>query len=154
MTTDGHQRATTRLTSSDRRLAILDNAELVFVRSGFHSTSTREIAEACDVTEPVLYRHFKGKEDLFLSVLARMFDEGLGELDAHPGGHGADQTRLRILEALLLCNTASQIPQAGELAISRKAQLESAFGRSPDKGTGSRLANELGELILERLGFA
>ena len=81
MTTDHDGRGTTRLTADDRRLAILDNAELVFVKNGFQSTSTREIAEACGVTEPVLYRHFKGKEDLFLSVVARMFEDCLRVLE-------------------------------------------------------------------------
>ena len=152
MTTDRDGRGTTRLTADDRRLAILDNAELVFVKNGFQSTSTREIADTCGVTEPVLYRHFKGKEDLFLSVVARMFAEGLKVLESRERtGIQAEQARLRILEALLLCNTTTRIEEVGSLARSRGAALKAAFNANRGDGAESELAPSLGRLILDRL---
>ena len=156
MTTDHNERGTTRLAAGDRRLAILDNAELVFVKNGFEATSTREIADACGVTEPVLYRHFNGKEDLYLSVLTRMLGEGLRELSSHaPAGDLARAARLRILEAVLLCATTTGIQQTADLVRDNRLGLESAF-ISPDAvdGSGSELASELGKLILERIGIA
>ena len=132
MTTDHDGRGTTRLTADDRRLAILDNAELVFVKNGFQSTSTREIAEACGVTEPVLYRHFKGKEDLFLSVVARMFEDCLkGSSVATGQDSRPNRPELRILEALLLCKP-TRVEEAGSLARSRGAALKAAF--TADRG--------------------
>ncbi|MBG84090.1 MAG: hypothetical protein CMJ40_06030 [Phycisphaerae bacterium] len=152
MTTDHNERGTTRLTADDRRLAILDNAELVFVKNGFHATSTREIADACRVTEPVLYRHFKGKEDLFLTMLRRMFEDGIRDLQTQEQSEiEAEQARLRILEALLLCNSTPQIEETGSLARSRAAELKAAFGRNQPDGPGSELAVSLGRLILDRL---
>ena len=152
MTTDHDRRGTTRLTADDRRLAILDNAELVFVKNGFQSTSTREIAEACGVTEPVLYRHFKGKEDLFLSVVARMFEDCLRVLErGDRTGLEAEQARLRILEALLLCNTTTRVEEAGSLARSRGAALKAAFTADRGDRAESDLAPALGRLILDRL---
>ena len=152
MTTDHNERGTTRLTADDRRLAILDNAELVFVKNGFQSTSTREIAEACGVTEPVLYRHFRGKEDLFLTVVDRMFTDGLRDLEGREQtGILAEQAKLRLLEALLLCNTTAQIEEAGSLARSRGAELKAAFSRNPGDRAESELAPSLGRLILDRL---
>ena len=155
MTTDHNERGTTRLTAGDRRLAILDNAELVFVKNGFEATSTRGIAEACDVTEPVLYRHFKGKEDLYLSVLTRMLDDGLRELSSHaPSEDLARAARLRILEALLLCGTTTGMQQTTDLVRGNRLRLESAFSPDAVDGSGSELASELGKLILERIGIA
>ena len=152
MTTEHDERGTTRLTAEDRRLAILDNAELVFVKNGFQSTSTREIADACGVTEPVLYRHFKGKEDLFLTVLARMLEDGLRDLETRDQTRiQVEQARLRILEALLLCNTTSRMEEARSLARSRGEELKAAFSGNQRDGAESELAPSLGRLILDRL---
>lgn len=58
------QRALTR-----RRL--LDGAEAVFARSGYHGASVDEIAREAGATTGALYSNFAGKEDLFLAL----FDE-------------------------------------------------------------------------------
>ena len=51
------------------------------------------------MTEPVLYRHFKGKEDLFLSVVARMFEDCLRVLErGDRTGLEAEQARLGSLK--------------------------------------------------------
>jgi AcrR family transcriptional regulator len=56
------QRALTR-----RRL--LDAAEAVFARRGFHGASVDEIAREAGATTGALYSNFAGKEDLFLALL-------------------------------------------------------------------------------------
>src|SRR5262245_1216387 len=67
-----------RLSGEQRREAILDAALPVFATKGFAGTTTRDLAKAAGVTEPVLYRHFPSKADLFLAVLraaeARMLE--------------------------------------------------------------------------------
>jgi AcrR family transcriptional regulator len=55
------QRALTR-----RRL--LDGAEAVFARSGYHGASVDEIAREAGATTGALYSNFAGKEDLFLAL--------------------------------------------------------------------------------------
>jgi AcrR family transcriptional regulator len=55
------QRALTR-----RRL--LDGAEAVFARSGFHGASVEGIAREAGATTGALYSNFAGKEDLFLAL--------------------------------------------------------------------------------------
>jgi AcrR family transcriptional regulator len=55
------QRALTR-----RRL--IDAAETVFARSGYHGASVGEIAREAGATTGALYSNFAGKEDLFLAV--------------------------------------------------------------------------------------
>lgn len=54
-----------RLSAAERREAILTTAAVLFGQKGLHGVTTREIAAACGVSEPVLYRHFKSKEDLY-----------------------------------------------------------------------------------------
>jgi AcrR family transcriptional regulator len=58
-----------RLTAEARREAILDAALAVFAERGYEGASTAEIAAAAGCSEPVLYKHFSGKRDLFVAVL-------------------------------------------------------------------------------------
>jgi len=48
---------------------VLDCACGVFSSSSYRGTTTAEIAKKAGVTEPVLYRHFASKRDLYLAVL-------------------------------------------------------------------------------------
>jgi AcrR family transcriptional regulator len=59
----------TRLPAEERRAAVLDAACVIFARGSYRSTTTAEIAKHAGVTEPVLYRHFSSKRDLYLSCL-------------------------------------------------------------------------------------
>ncbi len=59
-----------RLTPADREQQIVENAIKVFSKTGF-SASTRELAHALGVTQPLLYRYFATKEDL----IERVYDE-------------------------------------------------------------------------------
>lgn len=52
-----------------RRGEILDAATTVFYRRGYDAGTMREIAEEVGVSEPALYRHFSGKEDLFEEII-------------------------------------------------------------------------------------
>jgi AcrR family transcriptional regulator len=58
-----------RLAGPDRRKQILDIAMKLFSEQGFDGTSTRQIAEAAEINEALIFRHFKTKEDLYWSVL-------------------------------------------------------------------------------------
>jgi AcrR family transcriptional regulator len=48
---------------------VLDAACVIFSRGSYRSTTTAEIAKHAGVTEPVLYRHFSSKRDLYLACL-------------------------------------------------------------------------------------
>jgi AcrR family transcriptional regulator len=58
-----------RLAAPERRAALLDCACAVFSEGSYRGTTTAEIARAAGVTEPVLYRHFESKRDLYLACL-------------------------------------------------------------------------------------
>ncbi len=50
------------------RLRLLDAAEAVFARRGFHGAAVDEIAREAGATTGALYASFAGKEDLFLQL--------------------------------------------------------------------------------------
>ncbi len=58
-----------RLPAPERRAAVLGCACRVFSKGSYHGTTTAEIARAAGVTEPILYRHFESKRDLYLACL-------------------------------------------------------------------------------------
>jgi AcrR family transcriptional regulator len=65
-------RATRRPRGEPRRL-LLDAARDLFARQDYRSTTTREIAEAAGVIEPLLFRHFGSKAALFRETMVVPF---------------------------------------------------------------------------------
>jgi TetR/AcrR family transcriptional regulator len=58
-----------RLSAEARRAAVLDSARSVFSRSSYRGATTAEIAREAGISEPILYRHFGSKRDLYLACL-------------------------------------------------------------------------------------
>ena len=58
-----------RLPAPERRAALLECACGVFSSGSYHGATTAEIAREAGVTEPVLYRHFDSKRELYLACL-------------------------------------------------------------------------------------
>src|SRR5918994_7258424 len=58
-----------RLSSEERRRAIVDAVRDVFADKGFDGTTTRELAKAAGVSEALLYKHFPSKESLYAAML-------------------------------------------------------------------------------------
>src|SRR5262245_8004004 len=56
------------MTAEDRKLAIVKAASPLFARRGFAETTTKDLARAAGVSEPLLYRHFPSKEALYLEI--------------------------------------------------------------------------------------
>jgi AcrR family transcriptional regulator len=49
--------------------AVLDAAEFLFLRQGYHGTSMRQLGRYAGVTPAAIYNHYTSKEDLFVSLL-------------------------------------------------------------------------------------
>jgi AcrR family transcriptional regulator len=58
-----------RLPAAERRQALIDTAIRVFSDGSYRGTTTAEIARAAGISEPILYRHFASKRDLYLAAL-------------------------------------------------------------------------------------
>src|SRR5205823_13038702 len=63
----------TRLAASERRAALLDTACQTFAQGSYRGTTTAEIAREAGISEPILYRHFASKRDLYLACLEDMW---------------------------------------------------------------------------------
>src|SRR5207244_7371149 len=61
--------ASTRLPAAERRQAFLEAALRVFSEGSYRGTTTAEIAREAGVSEPILYRHFPSKRDLYLACI-------------------------------------------------------------------------------------
>jgi AcrR family transcriptional regulator len=61
--------ATTRLDADERHKAIVAAALPLFAKNGFAGTTTRELAEAADISEALLFKHFPSKKDLYAEIL-------------------------------------------------------------------------------------
>jgi AcrR family transcriptional regulator len=55
-----------------RNLTILEAAENLFARKGYHTASMEEIADLAEVSVGTVYFYFKNKEDLMLQILAKI----------------------------------------------------------------------------------
>lgn len=53
----------------ETRNAILRVAHHLFMTYGYRAVTTRQLAEACGLTQPALYHHFADKEALYLAVV-------------------------------------------------------------------------------------
>ena len=62
--------------------AILKTAARLFATQGFDATTTLQIAREAGVTEPLIYYHFKGKDDLFTRIIDATFSEYFSRIDA------------------------------------------------------------------------
>ena len=57
-----------KLTSEERRAAIIRAVRQVFAEKGFDATTTRELAAAAEVSEALLFKHFPNKEALYSAM--------------------------------------------------------------------------------------
>lgn len=60
-----------RLPAAQRREQLLDTAAKLFAVHGYAGATTSQIAKAAGVTEPIIYRHFESKRDLFIALIHR-----------------------------------------------------------------------------------
>lgn len=68
-----------RLPAAKRKSQLLDAAAVVFARRGYAGTTTAELAKEAGITEPIIYRHFKGKRELFIALIERTGEDTIAE---------------------------------------------------------------------------
>ena len=69
----------TRLPAAERRRAIVDAALSVFSTGSYAGATTADIAREAGISEPLLYRHFPSKRELYFACL----DEAWSRLRDH-----------------------------------------------------------------------
>lgn len=59
----------TRMKAADRRMQLLETAAQCFAEHGYRGTTTAMLAKQAGISEPILYRHFANKQDLFVALI-------------------------------------------------------------------------------------
>lgn len=67
-----------RMTSAERREQLIDVSRALFAERGFEGASIEEIAARAEVSKPIVYEHFGGKEGLYAVVVDREVRQLLG----------------------------------------------------------------------------
>jgi AcrR family transcriptional regulator len=88
--------------SKERRAAIIDGSVRQFAAKGFRGTTTRDLASALGVSEPVLYQHFPAKKDLYAAIIEEKAREDFGTVEELAGFVGADRDFFERLATLIL----------------------------------------------------
>ena len=125
--------ATRRLSAVERRAAVLEQACNVFSSMSYRGATTAEIAKAAGISEPILYRHFGSKRDLYLACLdetwqrfRRGAEEAIAEDPASCLGRLADrymasQERVRLID--LWIQALSVAPEDKVIAKALRRQI-------------------------------
>ncbi len=64
-----------RLNAEERRETILSAGARLFAERGYAATGVADIARSVGVSEPLLYKHFGSKRELFLAAVGRACEE-------------------------------------------------------------------------------
>ncbi|WP_326688606.1 MULTISPECIES: TetR/AcrR family transcriptional regulator [unclassified Streptomyces] len=83
------------------RERIIDAAEHLLRTIGLARTTTKEIAREAGCSEAALYKHFRGKEEIFVQVLQERLprlNPLLRELSEDPGERGVERNLIEIAE--------------------------------------------------------
>lgn len=116
------------------RARIQQEAARLFVASGYHGVSMREVAEAVGVTKPALYHHYADKEALFLAMLDNTLT-GLARLVQVAAAQTGLRAQLDTLVSELLASAPEQrvgLQLASELrhvSPERRAAFEQEYRR-------------------------
>jgi len=92
-----------------RRRQIADAAVQLFIEKGFHKTTTRQIAQAADISIGSLYEYFTTKEDILYIVcdfIHTEMEQGVATAMADASG-GRDALAKVIREYFMVCHRMS-----------------------------------------------
>jgi AcrR family transcriptional regulator len=92
-----------------RRRQIADAAVRLFIDKGFHKTTTRQIAQAADISIGSLYEYFASKEDILYLVcefIHSELEQGVAKAMARTTG-GRDALAKVIREYFMVCHRMS-----------------------------------------------
>jgi AcrR family transcriptional regulator len=146
-----------RLTANERREAVLLAACEVFSARSYRGATTAEIARASGISEPILYRHFGSKRDLYLACLEEAW-RSLREVAAEalasdtPGCLGriaeaymAADERVRLID--LWIQALSVAPEDEVIAAALREQIREVHAFFAD---AIRVGQEHGEVLTAR----
>lgn len=128
-----------RMRSADRRQQLLEVATDLFARLGYRGTTTAELARAAGITEPILYRHFESKLDLFVTLVDEVGREVIARWQEALDGVEDPAQRL---EVLLAGNPATHQKSRDDYRVIFQAMTEA----EGDRGIGRAIRRHVARL--------
>lgn len=84
-----------RMAGPDRHEQLIGVGRSVFAERGFAAATIEEIAERAQVSKPVVYEHFGGKDGLYAEIIGRevgnLIERITGALDSESPRHAVEQ---------------------------------------------------------------
>ena len=98
---------------------IIQTATRFFASQGFDGTTTKAISDMAGVTEPLLYYHFSGKDEIYTSILDSVFSDYFKQLEVLKK---ETKTAFEKIESLFLLhfNLVKKMPSEMALILSSK----------------------------------
>lgn len=123
-----------RMTGPQRRQQLIEVARGLFAERGFDGTSIEEIAQRAQVSKPVVYEHFGGKEGLYAVVVDREMETLLEKVTS---SLSRNRSRYRIQQvALALLTYMEERPDGFQILV-----------RGESAGAGGGGATRYGSLL-------
>ncbi len=126
-----------RMTGAERRHQLIDIARSLFAERGYEGTAIEEIAQRANVSKPVVYEHFGGKEGLYAVVVDREMSALLDGITSSLTRMTNNRSRLRIERVALALLTYVDERTDGFRILIRDSPAAITSG-----GTYSTLLNE------------
>lgn len=109
-----------------RKEAILEECTRLLSERGYDAMTLDQVAEAAGMAKAMLYKHFKGKEDLCCEVMVRGLERAQGFLDGLPARMVASQR----LQAFVRWVLQAQLNSDAPLLAERKSEIRHALKAS------------------------
>ena len=127
-----------RLSASARRTQLIEIARAVFATHGYEATSVEEIAARANVSKPIVYEHFGGKEGLYAVLVDREMDFVVTRISE---AISSGTPRQRVERAALAFLSYVRDQPDGFVVLSRDAPVALA------RGGMSSLLNDVAERV-------
>ncbi|MBC3841459.1 TetR/AcrR family transcriptional regulator [Streptacidiphilus sp. 4-A2] len=134
---------------AERRKLIISAARELAEAEGWGVVTTRRLADQIEYSQPVLYKHFKGKEDIIRAVALEGFDELASALRDARRSARSPSTSLRAL-AWAYTNFAFRNPTVYEAMFTLSVDL--VFGRPDSPDSLVEAFDELRQAVTEVAG--
>ncbi|CAM3982331.1 TetR/AcrR family transcriptional regulator [Smaragdicoccus niigatensis] len=121
------------MTGTQRRKQLIDVGRSLFAERGYDGTSIEEIAQRAQVSKPVVYEHFGGKEGIYAVIVDREMSRLLGMITA---SLTENKSRVRIESVTLALLTYIEEHTDGFRILVRDQRI------AADEGTYSSLLND------------